>query len=197
MICQGRLVGSLLLLFSLSACGSAHNGWNSFPVPIYVDQSLTSSSTFEADFKEAMSFWETKAGKKLFDYKGAYTGASNPYVGSPSNPDTVTTNVVFFQSPWPFASSIVGQTMVTSASTTIQAAMIMINPTTNFCSGDCNGQYNLTSERKVLAHELGHFLGLQHATDQENLMFPESLPGGSLKTVTIDEVTFKGLVGGS
>jgi hypothetical protein len=195
MICQGRLVGSLLLLFFMSACGGSHNGgWTSFPVPLYVEPSLTNSASFNADFQEAMTFWETKAGKKLFDFKGAYTSTDNPYVGSPTNPESVTTNVVFFQTPWPFANSIVGQTMVTSASSTIQAAMIMINPATSFCTGDCINQPNLTSERKVLAHELGHFLGLQHVEDQTNLMYPTSLPGGSLGDVTIDEATFKTLV---
>jgi hypothetical protein len=196
MICHGRLVGSLLLLFLMSACGGAHNGWKSFPVPLYVEQSLTSSQTFNSDFQDAMAFWENKAGKKLFDYKGAWSGQNTPYVGSPSNPESVTNNVVFFQTPWPFASTIVGQTMVTSASTEIQAAMIMINPSTSFCAGDCIGQSNRTSERKVLAHELGHFLGLNHVQDTANLMYPESLPGGSLDAVTIDDVTFKSLTVG-
>jgi predicted Zn-dependent protease len=89
--------------------------------------------------------------------------------------------------------------MVTTSSSGIQAAMVMVNPDTQkFCSGDCTGQMTLSSERKVLAHELGHFLGLGHFfTDTQNLMYPTSLPGGSLSDVTIDEATFTKLISGN
>jgi len=193
MYCQGRLAALSVVLCLLSACGASHSGWNSFPVAIYADQSLASAPNFESDFQDALNFWEQKAGKQLFSYQGVYTG-STPYVGSPSSPSSVTNNVVFLQNPWPFASDIVGQTMVTTSNAGIQGAMIMINPNTDFCPGDCTGQPTMTSQRKVLAHELGHFIGLQHVTDPTNLMYPTSLPGGSLANVTIDEATFQSLI---
>lgn len=193
MICQGRLVSSFILLFLMTACGSAHNGWSAFPVAIYADSSISNSTTSESDFRDAMAFWENKAGKKLFDYKGVWNSNALPYKGNPASPEAVTNNVIFFQNPWPFAQAIVGQTMVTSSQTEIQAAMVMINPVTNFCAGDCINESFRTSERKVIAHELGHFLGLQHNQNTANLMYPESLPGGSLADVTIDEATFQAL----
>jgi hypothetical protein len=194
MICQGRLFFACFsLVFFLSACGGSHDGWTSFPVAISADQRLAASPTFQSDFQDAIAFWEGKAGKPLFSYQGAYTGGT-PYVGSVSAPDSVTNNVVMLQDPWPFATTIVGQTMVTSSNSTISAAMILINPDTDFCSGDCDGQETLTSERKVLAHELGHFIGLVHVTDPANLMYPTSLPGGSLSEVTIDDAAFQKLI---
>jgi hypothetical protein len=196
MICQGRLVSSLIFLVCLSACGSSHTGWNAFPVPITTEQSqITESANFQSDFQDAMTFWNEKAGKQLFDYRGNYSG-STPYSGDPSDiaSVSVSSNVLMTESPWPFDSIIVGQTFVTSSQSGFQAAMVMINPTADFCSGDCDGEPNLTSERKVLAHELGHFLGLQHVTDIQNLMYPSSQPGGSLADVTIDETTFQSLI---
>ncbi len=194
MICHGRLVATCLgLLLFFSACGASHDGWNSFPVPIYANQAQANSPTFVSDFQDAMNFWEGKAGKQLFSYQGPYTGGT-PYQGDISAPSSVTNNVVFSPSIWPFAPTIVGQTMVTSTNSTISAAMIMINPNTDFCNGDCTNQLTLTSQRKVLAHELGHFIGLNHVTDIQNLMYPTSLPGGSLSEVTIDEDAFQKLI---
>jgi hypothetical protein len=134
-----------------------------------------------------MSFWEQKAGQHLFDYKGAWSGNSQPYTGTPANPGTVLENVIFFQSPWHTSSNIIGQTVVTSLDDKIQHAMIMINPYAEFCSGDCEGRNYANSARKNFAHELGHFLGLKHHTDVDNVMYPVLQPGGSLSSVSIDE----------
>ena len=194
MICHGRLVATCLgLLLFFSACGASHDGWNSFPVPIYAESSLAATPTFTSDFQDAMNFWEGQAGKQLFSYQGAYTGGT-PYQGDITAPTTVTNNVVFMPSVWPFTSTIVGQTMVTSTNSTISAAMIMLNIDTAYCNGDCTNQLTQTSQRKVLAHELGHFIGLNHVTDPQNLMYPTSLPGGSLSEVTIDEAAFQKLI---
>ncbi len=191
---QGRLVRSvqLLFVFLLSACGSQHQGWGSFPVAIYADSQFLATGNMASDFQDAMTFWEAKAGKKLFDYKGTWTG-NDVYNGAATAPSAINANVIFFQNPWPFSPSIIGQTTVNTSNTEIKASMIMINPNTSFCPGSCKGAYNSISERKVIAHELGHFLGLQHVNDINNLMYPESEPGGDLTAVTIDEVSFKAL----
>lgn len=198
---QGRLSTLLLLLISpvlLSACGK--NGptkWDSLPVAIYSDPSIANNPEKQADLQSAMSFWESKAGKRLFDYKGAWTG-SNPYSGSPENPSSIAANVIFFLHPWAFAPNIAGQTIVRSNKKSIEGSIVMINPNTDSCAGDCTSaagtNLGLTSERKVFAHELGHFLGLSHVQDEKNIMYPTSLPGASLDAVIIDEKTFHDLV---
>jgi len=148
----------------------------------------------QADFQDAMKFWEEKAGQTLFDYRGIWNSSSSPYTGTPDNPGSITNNVIFFQNPWPAPINVIGQTVVTANDSAIQHAMIMINPNGNFCTGDCIGQDGMNSERKNFAHELGHFLGLTHVQDISNVMYPVIQPGASLTDVTIDQATFNELV---
>jgi hypothetical protein len=194
MFCQGRLVSSLVLLLSLTACGSAGPGWASFPVTLYGDQTLLSTPEANADFQDAMAFWEAQAGgKQLFDYKGIYTGPT-PFSGTPTSMTEINTNVIQFQNPWPFANNIVGQTTTFAGyGGQIQSAVIMINPNTAFCTGDCTNQTQFTSRRKAFTHELGHFIGLVHIQDTQNIMNPEITPGGTLDGETIDQATFTNL----
>ena len=129
-----------------------------------------------SDFQDAMHFWEQIVGKQLFDYRGDWNG--QVYSGG----DSISQNSLFAQSPWSYASNIAAQTIVLSQSSQIQGAVIMVNPNTSFCGGDCTGQRSSTSMRKVFAHELGHFIGLSHVQDTSNIMYPDALPGGSLRT---------------
>ena len=197
MICQGRLFGSLLLVVLLSACGGAHSGWSAFPVPIYADPVLVSSATALSDFNDGMAFWEAKAGKKLFDYKGTWQGQSPPYAGTANNPSTIYGNVIFFPTTWTLGQNVAGLTTVSSQPQGISVAMIAINPNLSYCTGDCVGETNRTSERKDFTHELGHFLGLQHVQDINNIMYPVLQPGGSLNAVSIDTGTLLQLTSGS
>ncbi len=186
MICQGRLFVSLGFLLLLTACGSNnHQGWSAFPVAIYTDSSVASNPAALADFQTAVAFWEGKAGKKLFAYQGTWSGG-NPYSGTADNPTGATANVLFFQNPWPFAANIAGKTTVFSQGPEIQGAIVMINPTIPLCSGDCQGQPGSNSQRKDFAHELGHFLGLNHTQDVNDIMYPVLQTGGVLDGVGVD-----------
>jgi len=202
MICQGRPVDSrfltmlFIVFFTFVATGCAKSGatkWAALPVQIYADQSIVNTPQAQQDLQDAMTFWEQKAGKTLFDYKGVWSGAQ-PFTGTPDAPGTINANVIFFQNPWPVSQNVIGQTIVNSVSTEIQHAMIMINPDAAFCPGDCAGEPQLNSSRKNLTHELGHFLGLSHVQDVNNVMYPVMQPGGTLDAVTIDQVALMDLV---
>lgn len=183
----------LIAFVVLSGCGpkKKENGitrWNTFPVPLYADATTLNDPDSKADFFEAMNFWQAKAGRTLFDFKGAWNGAL-PYSGNPDRPDTIFANVLFFHSAWPYASNIMGKTIVLSSSNVIQSSMIMVNPDANYCTSDCYGLLGSPSSRNVFAHELGHFLGLGHDQNPNNIMYPTLLPGGSLSSIQVDQGT--------
>ncbi len=172
-----------LLPIIVTACGnpvaekSSASGitkWDSFPVVIYAEESIATNTNNLVDFKEALAFWEEKAGRKLFDYRVALPSFN------------IFENIVFFQNPWTLSSNIAGQTTTVTMGDSIQSSTIVINPGLNYCNADCVGKPYAISLKKVLTHEVGHFLGLDHANDNKNIMYPTLQSGGSLTSVTAD-----------
>ncbi len=178
---------------AMTACGNKKEGptrWKAFPVAIYADPALVPNDQAKSDFSEAMAFWESKVGKQLFDYRGTWNGQGF------DNGDSVSQNSMYYSSPWSYAQNIAAQTVVLSRESEIEGAVIMVNPGTSFCAGDCTGQSSRTSQKKVFAHELGHFLGMGHNTDTANIMYPDALPGGTLGGLTVNTGELQPLLSG-
>lgn len=183
-------------VLATTACGNKNNTdgssstprWQAFPVQIYTDPNVVKTSQDQADFSDAMAFWEQKIGKKIFDYQGSWNGQT--YNGG----NSISQNALYVPSQWTYAANIAAQTTVVSQGGNIQGAVIVVNPNTDFCNSDCTGQSTSTSMRKVFAHELGHFIGLAHVQDTNNIMYPDALPGGSLAGLTVDSAALLPLV---
>jgi hypothetical protein len=183
-----------LLATHLVGCGKDPNAggdelgtirWQNFPVEVQLETSLYQDNDFRADLQDASNFWEQRAGKSLFVYRESSATPKDAYTGNILNPDSVRFNMIFFVSPWPLEGNVAGNTLVRSFDGKIEGAFIMLNGESSFCGGDCTGLSGL-SRRKLLAHELGHFLGLDHTPVRENLMFPEILDGAALDSLQVD-----------
>jgi hypothetical protein len=170
---------------SLAALGSGNLRWASFPVDIRADASLHDGGAAEEDLLAAIAFWEARAGKTLFRL-GSWPSGQAPYTGAVTDPDSLVDNVIFFLNPWPntgdWTSQIAGKTVLISNGGGIHHAVIFLNGETTLCSSLCEGEGESedTSRRRLIAHELGHFLGFAHVADRHNIMYPEIQPGGSL-----------------
>ena len=198
-----RFLRVALILFSilLFSCGSDDHTitpvarpefgtfrWPSFPVELHVDSSLTNDKNRQKDLRIAMAFWEKRAGKKLFHAQNDWQGPGMPFTGAADNPDSISENVLVFQGNWPFESNMTGWTSVRVNAGNITGAVILLDPQSGYCSGLCEDNSEATSLRRLLAHELGHFLGFAHSPYPQNIMYSSILPGGSLGDRTVDDV---------
>ncbi len=170
----------------VASFGSGDLRWQSFPIPIQVDASFLDGGSAEEDLGAALRFWEERAGKSLFLLRGGWDPNVAPFNGPAENPREILANVILFQSPWPFEANIAGKTILHSTGGAIQRTLVLLSEDVVLCGGNCGGGPNVTSRRKLLAHELGHVLGLAHGPDREDLMYPEILPGRRLEEMRVD-----------
>ncbi len=168
--------------------GSGEIRWTSFPVELNLETNLYQDAAFQADLQEAVGFWEQRAGKSLFLLKETSRSPNEAYSGSLEDPQAIYFNMIFFFQPWPYAANVAGNTLVRSTGGQIEGGIILLNSETSLCGGDCSGLTGL-SRRKLLAHELGHFLGLTHTPIRDDLMFPEILDGADLDNLQVDLTT--------
>lgn len=171
-----------------AAFGSGEIRWTSFPVELNLESDLYQDAEFQADLQEAVGFWETRAGKSLFLLKETTQSPHEAYAGSLEDPQAIYFNMILFFQPWPYAANVAGNTIVRSTGEQIEGGIILLNSETSLCGGDCSGLTGL-SRRKLLAHELGHFLGLTHTPIRDDLMFPEILEGADLENLQVDMTT--------
>jgi hypothetical protein len=175
-----------------SAFGAGNVRWASFPVDLQVDAALQDGGPAQEDLLAAVAFWENRAGKRLFSLR-AWQEGQLPYTGNVTDPETLLANALLFQNPWPntrdWTPQVAGKTVVHSTGEHINHAVIFLNGQTPLCGGPCDqpGEHEQTSRRRLIAHELGHFLGLTHVSDLHNIMYPEIQAGGALDTETVDE----------
>lgn len=89
---------------------------------------------------------------------------------------------------WPFGAAVLAMTLLTAEPATgrlVDVDLTLNDAQYTFCDQDCaKGQWPLAP---VLAHEAGHFLGLDHSLHPESMMRPFPLDAGGLAALHADD----------
>jgi hypothetical protein len=150
--------------------------WRTFPIPLKIQVAASDSrkDVTESALVEAIEEWQRHSEIQLWDYKGSDASAN-------------TTNVIrwsdnFQKETGYSAHSTMAITIRYSTPPLLIRTEIIIN-----------GQYaGLTDQddlKKILIHELGHTIGLDHSNDQGSMMYATlSLGGYGPKVLSEDDI---------
>jgi hypothetical protein len=198
--------GVVLCAFSLLACGDKHGAsvgqslesqisgqWSQLPVVLTVDDEIANDSAMMDDVRAAAAFWEVAAQKSLFNLQLGWNGPVPPFSGTYEEPTSVQTNLLFFVDPWPYAASIKGHTVVNEENHIFTSGVVYLQHQ-DYCIGECDADFSRISFRRLVAHELGHFLGLKHSPDPNDVMYADIAAGASLSAATYNSALLKALV---
>jgi hypothetical protein len=185
----------LFSLYLLSGCGQVQGEkvaaalgkprWDSFPVDIYVDQRIMDQPTAISDLSAAFQFWEDKANRQLFRFQGAYRGPASISGASKEDLQRAPVNGVFFENPWSYGPNVPARQANLTYGSSIRRSIISVDPGSPMCAIQC-GRSMRVSFRRVMVHELGHLIGLDHHPSPNNIMFAVYQDSVDLSTVQID-----------
>lgn len=189
-------ITAFFVLFGLTGCGGATDAekaaaalgkprWDSFPVDIYVDQQLMDQPSAVSDLSAAFKFWEDKAQRQLFRFQGAYQAPSNLRTASTEDLRRAPVNGIFFENPWPYGVNVPARQAHLMVGSSIRRSVISVDPGSPMCAIQC-GRSMRISFRRVMVHELGHFIGLDHHPNPKNIMYSVYQDTIDLSQVEID-----------
>lgn len=153
--------------------------WASFPVELSADPGFLAVPGAEDDLRLAMDFWEDRAGRDLFRYEGprrTWRGG-RPYARHGRH-QRLAGNVIYLEHDWPRDGENDGRkglTLLNFSGGRIENGVVLIQPpppAPKTCEGCAPLVPLLLQRRALLAHELGHFIGLPHTTEEGNIMAP-------------------------
>jgi hypothetical protein len=142
-----------------------------------------------AAVKDSFGQWSERPGAALaLRYAGTVAGAEPGYFRDRDNQNLV----AFLEDEWSFERTALAVTLTTFSTRTgdLLDADIVINGLHYKWAADGSGQRHDLSNS--LAHEVGHFVGLDHSKDAEATMFP-SAPQGELKKRDLASDDLQGL----
>jgi hypothetical protein len=193
----GTILLSLLFCASAAAYTRITNSqgqmpkWQTMPVSFWISEKGSPAILNGSDFaavRAAFQTWQNVASADIrLDYKGTTPVGSVGYDGM--------NLITFTDASLPLGSSTIAATFsfygpVFDSNNTIQygtqEADIAFNTTFDFSTSGESGKYDIQG---VITHEIGHFLGLDHAALVSSVMVPFSVPSQlDQRTLSYDDI---------
>ncbi len=173
--------------------GQTYGRWTNLPVTLYVDAEIAADPDLMNDVREAGAFWENAAQKMLFDFRTDWSGPTPPLTGTYASPEQILANLLFFVDPWPLDGTTKGHTILSVEDEVFQNGVIYLQHS-NYCVGACETPTGKLSFRRLVSHEFGHFLGLNHAADSADVMYPSIPRDAPLATATHNDAALQSIV---
>jgi hypothetical protein len=171
----------------ITVSSGASPRWSNIPVPFWINENgyppITNGSDFEAVLASFRTWQAVASANVQVDYRGTTSAHNAAYDGI--------NMISFTDTSTPLGSSVIAMTLSyfktqPNGQVSFDESDIIFSPAFSFSTSGDADKFDIQS---VLTHEIGHFLGLDHAAMVSSVMVPYGRPGQfDQRTLQYDDI---------